>query len=354
MKKTPDPKLWVDRRISSGRARQPKRATAAELRRAVRASLDTEVKAGDGDSRTLTFTISSAAVDRMGDTIKVDGWKLDAYRKNPVVLWGHDAGDFPSRRPKDLDRGRQAQGGCRVHAGGQSGDRQARRRHPAALQGRLPLGDVGRFQSAEVRLYGRSEAPLRHRLPRAGAAGIFLRHGAGQCRGADRGPRGRHRCDADARLVRRPDQALRRQRAHRQARRSVLGGKGEDLVALAWAERIIEANGKSLVPAGSIIVRRASRASARMRSPMEAAATRERLRKKRQRDLDVAARARERIPRKRAVGDPGLLSTGRLERHGPRPSSDSTQNDETHVCGDGGVAVAAPLSSLRTRTRPRR
>jgi HK97 family phage prohead protease len=30
-----------------------------------------------------------------GDTIAVDGWKLDAYRKNPVVMWGHDASRTP-------------------------------------------------------------------------------------------------------------------------------------------------------------------------------------------------------------------------------------------------------------------
>jgi HK97 family phage prohead protease len=60
----------------------------------VLASFDTEIKA-DGDARTLTFTISTQSVDRMGDTIKVDGWKLEQYRKNPVVLWAHDASILP-------------------------------------------------------------------------------------------------------------------------------------------------------------------------------------------------------------------------------------------------------------------
>lgn len=58
-------------------------------------SPDAEVKVGSGDSRTLTFTISTATVDRAGDTIAVEGWKLENYRKNPVVLWGHDSADFP-------------------------------------------------------------------------------------------------------------------------------------------------------------------------------------------------------------------------------------------------------------------
>lgn len=62
----------------------------------VRSSFDTEIKASDEEgSRTLMFTISTASVDRMGDTIKQDGWKLDNYRKNPVVLFGHDASSLP-------------------------------------------------------------------------------------------------------------------------------------------------------------------------------------------------------------------------------------------------------------------
>jgi HK97 family phage prohead protease len=65
-------------------------------------SPETEVKAGEGDSRTLTFTISTSSVDRMGDTIAVSGWKLDAYRKNPVVLWGHDSADFPVAKTTKL------------------------------------------------------------------------------------------------------------------------------------------------------------------------------------------------------------------------------------------------------------
>jgi hypothetical protein len=61
---------------------------------AIRASFETEVKA-DGESRKITFTISTASVDRYGDTIAVDGWQLDAFRKNPVVLWAHDSMSLP-------------------------------------------------------------------------------------------------------------------------------------------------------------------------------------------------------------------------------------------------------------------
>ena len=38
----------------------------------------------------MTFVISTDEVDRHGDIIVADGWRLDAYRRNPVVLWAHD------------------------------------------------------------------------------------------------------------------------------------------------------------------------------------------------------------------------------------------------------------------------
>ena len=39
--------------------------------------------------RTRRFTLSTATPDREQDTINQDGWILDAYRSNPVVLWDH-------------------------------------------------------------------------------------------------------------------------------------------------------------------------------------------------------------------------------------------------------------------------
>ncbi len=41
------------------------------------------------------FVASTETVDREGDIIEVSGWELDAYRKNPVVLFGHDYGSLP-------------------------------------------------------------------------------------------------------------------------------------------------------------------------------------------------------------------------------------------------------------------
>lgn len=41
---------------------------------------------------TYTFIGSDETLDRDGEVIKVDGWQLGNYKKNPVVLWGHNHG----------------------------------------------------------------------------------------------------------------------------------------------------------------------------------------------------------------------------------------------------------------------
>lgn len=38
----------------------------------------------------VSFIASTSAEDRMGDVIDQKGWKLDNYKKNPVILFGHD------------------------------------------------------------------------------------------------------------------------------------------------------------------------------------------------------------------------------------------------------------------------
>ncbi len=43
-----------------------------------------------GPGGPMTFVASTGAVDRHGDTVAPEGWRLDAYRENPVVLWAHD------------------------------------------------------------------------------------------------------------------------------------------------------------------------------------------------------------------------------------------------------------------------
>lgn len=55
-------------------------------------------KADVEKTRTLTFKASDESTDRYGDIVRVKGWKLDAYQKNPVVLWSHRSGDPPIAR----------------------------------------------------------------------------------------------------------------------------------------------------------------------------------------------------------------------------------------------------------------
>ena len=55
--------------------------------RAISAGLE-----GVEGERKIKFVFSTGEVDRYGDTINPKGWDLENYRKNPVVLFGHDAG----------------------------------------------------------------------------------------------------------------------------------------------------------------------------------------------------------------------------------------------------------------------
>ncbi len=55
----------------------------------VRRSFDITARSVDLDARTVTVVASTTTVDSHGDIIEQD-WKLDRYRKNPVVLWHHN------------------------------------------------------------------------------------------------------------------------------------------------------------------------------------------------------------------------------------------------------------------------
>lgn len=58
------------------------------------------IKAADG-SRTRRFIASDESQDRMGDVIRVRGWKFSEFEKNPVALWGHDSDGFPIGKVHD-------------------------------------------------------------------------------------------------------------------------------------------------------------------------------------------------------------------------------------------------------------
>lgn len=52
--------------------------------------------------RKMSFTISTAAIDRDGDSIDPQGWQLDNYERSPVVLWAHDYTTPPIGRASNL------------------------------------------------------------------------------------------------------------------------------------------------------------------------------------------------------------------------------------------------------------
>jgi HK97 family phage prohead protease len=55
-----------------------------------------------GGVRVLRFTISTDSVDREQDRIALAGWDLANFKRNPVVLWGHDASRLPIGRAFDV------------------------------------------------------------------------------------------------------------------------------------------------------------------------------------------------------------------------------------------------------------
>lgn len=50
----------------------------------------------------IKFVISSSALDRDDDVISVEGWDLENYLKNPVVLFGHDYGGLPVAKAMEV------------------------------------------------------------------------------------------------------------------------------------------------------------------------------------------------------------------------------------------------------------
>lgn len=60
-----------------------------------------EIRKSEGDD-SYTCTISTSSPDRDGDTLSVDGWRLENYQKNPVVLYGHNYRGFPIGTAKEV------------------------------------------------------------------------------------------------------------------------------------------------------------------------------------------------------------------------------------------------------------
>ena len=48
-----------------------------------------------GSNRRVRFVASDETVDRYGDIIRANGWQLDNFRKNPVLLFSHQSRQLP-------------------------------------------------------------------------------------------------------------------------------------------------------------------------------------------------------------------------------------------------------------------
>ncbi|MHC4506617.1 MAG: hypothetical protein ACYTFI_25275, partial [Planctomycetota bacterium] len=60
----------------------------------IRKVLETKLSANMGE-RAVIAKISTVAVDRDGDVMLPSGADLSDYKKNPVVMFGHDQGAIP-------------------------------------------------------------------------------------------------------------------------------------------------------------------------------------------------------------------------------------------------------------------
>lgn len=65
----------------------------------LRKEVSGEAKPNAEDAQALDFVLSTATADRANDVVAQDGWRLDNYRKNPVMLWAHDYAQLPVGKP---------------------------------------------------------------------------------------------------------------------------------------------------------------------------------------------------------------------------------------------------------------
>lgn len=68
-----------------------------------------EAKDGNPDA-IVTFAVSTETVDRSNEIVRAAGGRFEHYRKNPVVLWGHDHAKLNVGRGLDVRVGRDQSG----------------------------------------------------------------------------------------------------------------------------------------------------------------------------------------------------------------------------------------------------
>lgn len=56
----------------------------------------------DEEKHTATFVMSTEAIDRHGDIVEQDSWKLEHFLKNPAFFWGHRSNEFPLGKWVDI------------------------------------------------------------------------------------------------------------------------------------------------------------------------------------------------------------------------------------------------------------
>lgn len=62
---------------------------------------------GEQPSRVRRFVLSDESVDSYNSVIKADGWELERFEKNPVVLFGHNSWSHPIGKGKAFVEGTQ-------------------------------------------------------------------------------------------------------------------------------------------------------------------------------------------------------------------------------------------------------
>jgi hypothetical protein len=62
------------------------------------------IKSVDMMKRTLIMTGTDETKDRDGDIIRLSGWNMDNYKKNPVFLWAHNYGSVPLARAEKVTK----------------------------------------------------------------------------------------------------------------------------------------------------------------------------------------------------------------------------------------------------------
>lgn len=53
----------------------------------------------EDEDECMSFILSTATADRENDVVSQQGWRLDSYQRNPVMLWAHDYRQLPVGRP---------------------------------------------------------------------------------------------------------------------------------------------------------------------------------------------------------------------------------------------------------------